>query len=153
MPSPQFTSTVEAAENMFLEPAQQIDSTDLWTALWHATRSDTARSRGKRHIIVFSRSAETRIAGHGLVSNVQAGCYHVHAISSVENPELLQFCQRTNSVFEVSGEEEIPELIRHAYLGLQARYEIVYQPVAASAETLKIRVQSAEGVGETTVAL
>jgi HEAT repeat protein len=152
MPPPQFTATADAAAAMLREPAKRIDCTDLWTALWRATRTDGA-ARGQRHIIVFSRSPENRIAGHGLVSNVQTSRSHVLAISSVENPELLEFCKRTNSAFHLAGEEEIPEIIRQAYLSLLARYEISYQPLKGNAGTLKIRVQSPDGCGETLLPL
>jgi hypothetical protein len=150
MPPPQFTASTEACEAMFTEPAKRLDCTDLWTALWRATRSDASSpTRGQRHVIVFSRSPEHRIAGHGLVSNVQTGRCRVRAISSVENPELQEFCKRTSSPFDLGSEEEIPELIRQTYLALQARYEIIYQPLTANPVTLKIRVQSPDGAGET----
>jgi hypothetical protein len=152
MPPPQFTANLEVAEGMLVKPAKRIDCTDLWTALWRATHTD-ANSRGQRHIFVFSRSPENRIAGHGLVSNVQSGRCHVLAISSVENPELSEFCKRTHSTFDVAAEEEIPELIRQAYLSLLARFEITYQPLNTSAGSLKIRVQAAEGCGETLLPL
>jgi hypothetical protein len=71
----------------------------------------------------------------------------------VENPELLEFCKRTNSAFHLAGEEEIPEIIRQAYLSLLARYEISYQPLKGNAGTLKIRVQSPDGCGETLLPL
>jgi hypothetical protein len=152
LPPPQFTASVEGVETMFLEPASRIECTDLWTALWRATRPDSGNSRGQRHIIVFSRSPEGRIAGHGLIANVQGGRCPVRAISSVENPELLEFCRRTNSPFDLAAEDEIPGLIRQTYLSLQARYEITYQPLG-NAPTLRIRVQSPEGCGDTRLSL
>jgi HEAT repeats len=153
LPAPQFTANAASMEAMFTEPAKRIDCTDLWTALWRATRTEGVTSRGQRHILVFSRSPEGRIAGHGLIASVQTGRMPVRVISSVENPEVLEFCKRTHSGFELAPEDDIAEIIQQTYLSLLARYEITYQPPAGSASTLKIRVQSTEGCGETVIAL
>jgi len=153
LPAPQFTANPATAEAMFTEPPKRVDCTDLWTALWRATRSDGVASRGQRHIVVFSRSPESCIAGHGLISNVQTGRFQVRAISSVENPQLLEFCKRTHSPFDLAPSEEIPEIIRQTYLSLLARYEITYQPLTTGATIMKIRVQSPDGCGETVVSL
>jgi HEAT repeat protein len=152
MPAPQFTANIEAAQAMLIAPPKRIDCTDLWTAVWRATRSEVS-ARGQRHIFIFSRAPENRIAGHGLIASVQAGRYRVHAVSSVENPELQDFCNRTHSAFDLVAEEEFPDAIRQSYLSVLARYEVTYQPVTSQAGTLKIRVQSPEGCGETLLAI
>jgi HEAT repeat protein len=150
LPPPQFTANAETAEALLKEPAKRIDCTDLWTALWRATQA-AAPSRGQRHVIVFSRSPESRIAGYGLASNAQSRRYPILVVSSVENPELQEFCRLTYSSFALAVPQEIPEIIRRAYLSLQARYEITYRPVNSYPCMLKLRVQSAEGCGETLV--
>jgi hypothetical protein len=148
LPPPLFTASPGAAEAMLSEPAKRIDCTDLWTALWRATQT-AGNSRGQRHIFVFSRSPEIRIAGHSLIANVQNGRCDVMAVSSTENPELRKFCEHTHSSFDLVAPEEVGEIIRQAYLSLQARYEITYQPLVVGPATLKLRVQSPEGCGET----
>ena len=153
MPAPQFTPNPDTAESWLREPAKRLDCTDLWTAVWRATRTEGVTTRGQRHVVIFSRAPESRIAGHGLIANVQGDRAHVRVISSVENPELLEFCKRTRSAFDLAAEEEIPEIVRQGYLSLLARYEILYQPLATSATTLKIRVQTGEGCGETVLQL
>jgi HEAT repeat protein len=150
LPPPQFTSSAETAETLLNEPAKRIDCTDLWTALWRATRAD-APSPGQRHVIVFSRSPESRIAGHGLVSYVQSRRCPMLVVSSVENPELQEFCRRTYCGFALATSQEIPEIIGQAYLSLLARYQITYRPLSSDPCTLKLRIQIPEGFGETLV--
>jgi HEAT repeat protein len=147
--APQFTARADAIEDLFLAPARRVDCTDLWTAIYRATRADSGASRGKRHVIVFSRSPESRVAGHGVISNVQAGRTNIQVVSTAENPEIAEFCRRTHTAFAPARPEEVPNLIRQAYLGLLARYEIVYQPVDPEAPELRVRVQSGGCCGET----
>jgi hypothetical protein len=147
----QFAASTEALEASFREPAKRHECTDLWTALFRTTRSEGLSSRGRRHVIVLSRAPENRAAGPGVVANVQNGRIGVQAIASVKNPELEALCRRTQSRYTQGTGAELPELIRHAYLSILARYEITYQPVAADATALKLRVQSPDGWGETTI--
>ena len=151
MDAPQFTANPQTVEALLREPAKRMECTDFWTALWRATRTEVGASRGKRHVIVFSRSKENRIAGHGLIANVQAGRVGLQVISTVENPEVAEFCRRTYTRFCLGTEEDIPELVRQAYLAILARYEITYQPVCANPPVLKLRVQTPEGWGETII--
>jgi 2-polyprenyl-3-methyl-5-hydroxy-6-metoxy-1,4-benzoquinol methylase len=65
---------------------------------------------------------------------------------------LQEFCQRTHTWFRNGAEEELVETIEQAYLNMLARYEIAYQPVAANAPVLKVRVQTPTGWGETLIA-
>ena len=129
-----------------------MECTDLWTALWRATNQDGGQSRGKRHIIVFSSAEEGRIAGHGLIANLEGGRVPIQVISSGSNEQLAEFCRRTHMMQRHCAEEELSEAIEQAYLNLLARYEIAYQPVAAVPADLKVHLQTPVGWGETLMA-
>ena len=43
-------------------------------------------------------------------------------------------------------------MIEQAYLNLLARYEIAYQPVAATPSDIKVHLQTPAGWGETSIA-
>ena len=120
--------------------------------MWRATKTDGGQSRGKRHVIVFSSGEEGRIAGHGLIANLQSARTPLQVIASGPNGQLQEFCERTHTGFRVGAEEELIEMIEQAYLSLLARYEIAYQPVAAAAADLKVRIQTPAGWGETLIA-
>jgi hypothetical protein len=130
---------------------KRLECTDLWTAIWRATSLDGPQSRGKRHVIVFSSAEEGRIAGHGLVANLQGGRTPLQAISSGPNGQLSEFCKLTRTLHIAGVQEEMSELIEQGYLNLLARYEIAFQPVTTNAPLLKVRIQTPEGWGETTV--
>jgi hypothetical protein len=147
----QFTAKSEALAATLQGTTKRMDCTDLWTALWRATRPDAGQSRGRRHVIVLSSVEESRIAGHGLVSTVQTGRIPLQAICAGPNAELQEFCKRTRMPFHVGVEEELSELVERAYLNLLTRYEISYQPVSAEPVPLKVRVQTPTGWGETVI--
>jgi hypothetical protein len=149
---PVFTSNSDALAAALRETPKRLDCTDLWTGVWCATKQDGGQSRGKRHVIVLSSAEEGRIAGHGLIANLQGGRTPVQVIASGPNGQLQEFCRRTHILFRNGAEEEIPAMIEQAYLNLLARYEIAYQPVAASAPVLKVRVQTPSGWAETLIA-
>jgi hypothetical protein len=130
-----------------------LDCTDLWTGVWSATKQDGGQSRGKRHVIVLSSAEEGRIAGHGLIANMQSGRIPVQVLTSGPNEQLQEFCRRTHTSFRMSAEDEIPSMIEQAYLNLLARYEIAYEPVLPNAPVLKVRIQASGGWGETLIAL
>jgi HEAT repeat protein len=149
---PVFTSNSDALAAALRETPKRLDCTDLWTGVWCATKQDGGQARGKRHVIVLSSAEEGRIAGHGLIANLQGGRTPVQVIASGPNGQLQDFCRRTHILFRNGAEEEIPAMIEQAYLNLLARYEIAYQPVAASAPVLKVRVQTPSGWAETLIA-
>ena len=64
--------------------------------VWCATKPDGGQSRGKRHVIVLSSAEEGRIAGHGLIANLQGGRIPLQAIASGPNAQLQEFCRRTH---------------------------------------------------------
>jgi hypothetical protein len=145
---PVFTANSDALAAALNETPKRLECTDLWTAIWCATKPQPGPSRGKRHIIVFSSSQEGRIAGHGLIANLQGGRAPIQVIGSGPNDQLQDFCRRTHTSFRSGADEDIPEMIEQAYLNLLARYEIAYQPVEPAAPVLKVRVQTPDGWGE-----
>ena len=145
---PVFTANSDALAAALNETPKRLDCTDLWTGIWCATKPQAGPSRGKRHIIVFSSSQEGRIAGHGLIANLQGGRTPIQVIGSGPNDQLQDFCRRTHTSFRSGADEEIPEMIEQAYLNLLARFDIAYQPVEPATPVLKVRVQTPEGWGE-----
>ncbi|MCX6629149.1 MAG: hypothetical protein NTW28_16140, partial [Candidatus Solibacter sp.] len=148
---PLFTGNSDALAAALHDTPKRLECTDLWTAVWCATEQERGQSRGKRHVIVLSSVQEGRIAGHGLISNVQSGRVPVQAIGSGPNEQLQEFCRRTHTWYRNGAEEELVEMIEQAYLNLLARHEIAYQPVVANAPVLKVRVQTPSGWGETLI--
>lgn len=149
---PLFTSNAPALEAALRETPKRMECTDLWTAIWRATNQDGGQSRGKRHIIVFSSAEEGRVAGHGLMANLQSGRVPIQVISSGPNEQLGDFCRRTNIMQKICAGEEVAEMIEQAYLNLLVRYEIAYQPVAAIPADLKVHIQTSVGWGDTLIA-
>jgi hypothetical protein len=147
-----FTGNVEALRRVLGESPKRIDCTDLWTAMWRASKTDQGASRGRRHIVVFSSAEEARIAGTGLIVNIQGARLPVHAIASGPNTRLKDFCDAVHAPLQVCGADETGDALRQIYLGFLARYEVAYQPVVADAASLKVRVQAPGGSGETVAA-
>jgi len=145
---PIFTNKADALANTLNTTPKKMDCTDLWTAVWRATKQDANQARGKRHVILFSSAEEGRIAGHGVISNMETSRIPMQVICAGPNDKLLEFCKRTHVRFRRGSEEQIPQLIEQAYLNLLARYEIAYQPVSPEAEEVKVRVQTPNGWGE-----
>lgn len=149
---PLFTSSAAALATFLRGTPKRMESTDLWTAMWCATNQDGGQSRGKRHIIVFSSAEEGRIAGHGLIENLQGGRVPVQVICSGPNRQLTELCRRTHVMQRNCAAEELGEIIEQAYLNLLARYEIAYQPAAATTTDIKVHLQTPFGWGETLIA-
>jgi hypothetical protein len=149
---PLFTSSADALSASLRGTPKRMECTDLWTAIWRATNQDGGQSRGKRHVIVFSSAEEGRIAGHGLVATLQGGRVPIQVISSGPNEHLADLCRSTHVMQKNCAGEELGETIEQAYLSLLARYEISYQPVAATAADLKVHLQTPAGWGETLIA-
>jgi hypothetical protein len=149
---PLFTGNSDALAAALRDTPKRLDCTDLWTAVWRATKQDGGQSRGKRHVIIFSSAEEGRIAGHGLIGNLQSGRIPAQAISSGPNEQLQEFCRRTHTWYRHGAGEELAGMIEQAYLNLLAHYEIAYQPVVPNAPVLKVRVQTPSGWGETLIA-
>jgi hypothetical protein len=149
---PLFTSSADALAAALRDTPKRMECTDLWTALWRATNLDGGQSRGKRHTIVFSSAEEGRIAGHGLIDKLQGGRVPIQVICSGPNQHLAELCRRTHVVQRNCAVEELGEMIGQAYLNLLARYEVAYQPAAATPTDIKVHLQTPVGWGETVIA-
>lgn len=134
--APQFTANPETLESWFQEPAKRLHCTDLAATLARLFKADIP-SRGKRQIIVLTRSPQNR--------------YGVQAIMADEKPDVAEFGRRLQDQRTDTPEETIPALIRQTYLALLTRYEIAYESAAADTEPLRLRVQTSGGWCETTV--
>ena len=89
-----------------------------------------------------------------LVAAVQASRTSIQVVSTAANTALQDFCRRTSGQFHLVEEAAaIEQRVSLAYLNLLARYEIRYQSVAPDGATLKLRVHSPSGRGETIVPL
>ena len=149
---PVFTTNAETLAALLRETPKKLDCTDLWTGVWRAIKPEGGQSRGKRHVIVFSSVEESRVPEHGLISQMGAKRMSMQVVRSGPNLRLEEFCRRTQVLQRCGGDEDIRELVHQAYLNLLARYEIAWQPVNPGAPTLKVRVQTLAGWGETVVA-
>jgi hypothetical protein len=147
-----FTSSPEALRKALGETASRVECSDLWTAVWRASKVDGGQSRGRRHVIILSTAGEARLAGHGLIANIQNHRLPVQAIAAAPNQRLREFCQAVHAPFQLCAPEDAGEAVQQVFLSLLARYEVVYQPPVANAPTLKVRVQAPGGSGETIVA-
>jgi hypothetical protein len=149
---PLFTSSADALAAALNGTSKRMECTDLWTAMWCATNQEGGQSRGKRHVIVFSSVQEGRVAGHGLIDNLLGGRVPIQVISSGPNGQLAELCLRTNIIQRNCAVEELGEMIEQAYLNLLARYEIAYQPAAATPTDIRVHLQTPVGWGETLIA-
>ncbi len=147
-----FTANPDSLAAALRDTPKRLDCTDLWTGVWCATKHDGGPSRGKRHVIVLSSSQESRIAGHGLIANMQGGRIPLQVVASGPNTQLQEFCRRTSTSFRTGAVADIPAMIEQTYLNLLARFEIAYLPVVPNAPVLKVRVQTPVGWGETLIA-
>jgi hypothetical protein len=139
---PRFASSPEAIAAEFARPAER-GSPDVWHAIWHAVDADTIV--GKRQLIVFGDGGTTSGAGGELVSAVAAARAGVQVIAGGEDRRLESFCRKVNGVLWDSSQ------VVDAYVNLQARYEIVYQPPAPGGQSLRLRLHAPEARGEVTV--
>jgi hypothetical protein len=89
-----------------------------------------------------------------LISAVQASRTSIQVVSVSPNPALREFCRRIDGRFHCAKDTSaIEEAVSLAYLSLLARYEIRYQPVVPDSTSLKVRVHTPAGWGETTLEL
>src|ERR1035437_1117510 len=100
---------------------------------WRPIARQTPRDR-------FQQRRGRRVAGDGLITNLPSARIPVQAIASGPNEQLQEFCRRTQTWCRNCVPEELVEMIEQAYLSLLARYEIAYQPVAAIAADVKVRL-------------
>ena len=148
-----FTCEPEQASGALVKISAKVDCTDLWSTVRRAVQIDNGPARGQRHLIVYGQSETGQPAGYPeLVSAALASHITVHAISLTANSALENLCQTTTGVFRaVASESEVPSQVEETCLRLLARYTVRYQPSAADASSLAVRVQSPGGWGETTI--
>jgi hypothetical protein len=136
------------------EARQRSDCTGLWTAIGRAILPGNSAMRGQRHMIALATEAVDGNPDDHLIAAVQASRTSLQVVSSSANPALAEFCRRVNGRFhQVKDNSRIEEAVSLAHLSLLARYEIHYQPVAADATSLKVRVQTPAGWSEATAEL
>ena len=150
---PVFTPNAETLAAALRETPRKLDCTDLWTGVWRAIKPEAGPSHGRRHVVVLSTGEESRVAGHGIFTQMERGRTTLQVISCGPNRQLEDFCSRTNIRCQTCIEEDVVPFIERAYLQLLPRYEIAWQPTGTESPNLKVRVQTPVGWGETLIAL
>jgi hypothetical protein len=147
-------SCAQEAEGLDSPPltASAPQAAGFWTAVHRAVLPGNAAVQGKRHVIVLAPDEVDGDADDALISAVQESRASIRVVSPSENPLLREFCRRIDGHFRyVEDPSAIEEAVSLAYLSLLARYEIHYHPVSKGAATLKLRVHTPAGWGETKV--
>jgi hypothetical protein len=151
---PSFIANSAQAARIFQEPPKRADCTGFWTAVRRAAMPGDASLRGQRHMIVVAPEEVDGNADDKLISAVQASRTSIQVVSVSPNPALREFCRRIDGRFHCAKDTSaIEEAVSLAYLSLLARYEIRYQPVVPDSTSLKVRVHTPAGWGETTLEL
>jgi hypothetical protein len=150
--APHYTSDAAAVQAMLEQPTPRNECAELWHAIWRSVRADQPQTRGKRHLIVFADSDPTGSAGESLVSAVVGSRATVQVIASGDCPKIEDFCKRARCNFQtIESDEQLIRAMELAYLNLLARYEIVWQSVAAEPAALRIRIHSPQGWADATL--
>jgi hypothetical protein len=150
---PTFIANSAQAARSFQETPKRLDCTGFWTAVQRAVMPGNAPQRGRRHMIVLAPD-EVGNANDSLISAVQASRTSMLVLSTSVNPVLREFCRRVDGRFlYVKDSSAIEEAVSLAYLSLLARYDIRYRSDTPDATSLKLRVHTPDGWGETTVDL
>jgi len=148
---PRFISNSAKAVRPLQQTPRRSDCTGFWTAIQRAVLP-SATARGQRHMIVLAQDEVGGSADEDLVEEVRASRTSIQVVSTSANMTLREFCRRVDGQFHhLKDDSTVEESVSLAYLSLLARYEIRYQPVIPDAASLKIRVQTPSGWGETTV--
>jgi HEAT repeat protein len=151
---PSFIANSAEAARAFQQTPERAECTGFWTAVQRAVRPANTSAPGKRHMVVLAPAEVGHNPDDGLVAAVQASGTSIQVVSTAANAALQDFCRRTSGQFHLVEEAAaIEQRISLAYLNLLARYEIRYQSVAPDAATLKLRVHTSSGWGETIVPL
>jgi hypothetical protein len=151
---PTFIANAAKARRVLQETPKRADCTGFWTAIQRAILPGPNAVRGQRHMIVLAPEDVGGEADEGLLDAVRAARASIQVVSTSMNPVLREFCRRVDGRFHfVADQAAVGEAVSLAYLSLLARYEIRYAPVAPDASSVKIRVHSPEGWGETTIDL
>jgi hypothetical protein len=151
---PSSIASSAAAARSFQETTKRLDRTGFWTAAQRAVMSGNVPQRGHRHIIVLAPDEVSDNENDSLISAVQASRTSLQVLSTSMNPVLREFCRRVDGRFiYVKDSSAIEEAVSLAYLSLLARYDIRYRSDTPDATSLKLRVHTPDGWGETTVDL
>jgi hypothetical protein len=151
---PTFVANAAQTARTFQEAPKRVDCTGFWTAMQRAVLLGNARSRGQRHMIVLAPEDVADRADEELIAAVQASRTSVQVVSTATRPVLQEFCRQVGGRFHyVKDDSAIERAVSLAYLSLLARYDIRYQPISPDRATLKIRVHTPTGWGESEVDL
>jgi hypothetical protein len=151
---PAFIANASQAARIFEEIPGRSDGAGFWSAVQRALLPGSGAVRGKRHVIAIAPDEVEGHADDASISAAIASRASIQVVSTSANPVLREFCRRIDGRFHyVRDPSAIEEAVSLAYLSLLARYEIRYQPVCAEAASLKLRVHTPAGWGETTVDL
>jgi hypothetical protein len=105
---------------------------------------------GLRHLIVLAPVELADGPDEGLAAAVLASRASLQVISASENATVRHFCEQVGGRYvQVENGAGVEGAVSQAYLSLLARFEIRYDPVSPHAGSLKVRVQTPEGWGET----
>ena len=89
-----------------------------------------------------------------ILASAQSSHTTIDVISGAPNPSLHDLSRKTGGHFHlVTSADAIENRIAQTYLSLLARYEIRYPSQSADAGTLRLRIQTPSGWGETTIPL
>ena len=151
---PLFIANSAQAAKALQETPKRLECTGFWTAMRRAVLPGSSALRGERHLIVL---APDDVGDHGdqnLAAAVHASRTTLQVVSNCANPALEEFCRRVEGRFRhVKDISDIEEAVSLAYLRLLARYEIRYRSDAPDGASLKLRVHTPAGWGETAVEL
>lgn len=151
---PSFIANSAQAAKAFQKPQLRLDCTGFWTAVRRAVLPGNGALRGERHLIVLAPEDVGDNGDQSLVAAVHASRATVHVVSICANPALEDFCRRVQGEFRrVRDLAGVEEAVSMAYLSLLARYEIRYRSEAPDGASLKVRVHTPAGWGESTVEL
>jgi hypothetical protein len=151
---PSFIANASQAAQAFQQTTNRTDCTGFWTGVLRAVQRGGGPVRGNRHLIVFAPADVGDMPDDGVITAALASRTSVQVVTTAPNAGLQEFAHRAGGYLHLVEEgTAIEDRISMVYLNLLARYEIRYQPVCPEATTLKVRVHTPSGWGETTVPL
>ncbi|MEI9971684.1 MAG: hypothetical protein WDO73_06310 [Ignavibacteriota bacterium] len=150
---PTFISDAAEAARRFQETPRRRECTGFWRAIERGALPDNSAPHCPCHMIVVAPQDAVGESDSRLIAALQKSRTTVQVLSAVRSPDLEEFCRRVDGRFEFLKESSpVEEAVSRAYLSLLARWEIRYSG-AADAQTLKLRVSTPAGWGETIVEL
>jgi hypothetical protein len=147
---PLFIANASQAAPAVEKTPERTDCTSFWSSVHRAVMPGNTPVSGTRHMIVLAPEYAGNCSEDEVIAAVHASRTSIQVLSPTANPGLRDFCSRVNGRFQLLEDmASVEERISLAYLSLLARYEIRYQPVSPDASSLKLRVQTLAGWGET----